>query len=147
MPIYEYQCQACGEPHEAMHSMRAARLRKCPACGKPRLVRLISAPMFRLKGAGWYETDFKSDKESRRNLHADEQAEKSEAAPAKDAKVDSKADGKTDGAAAPETKKVDSSAEPQRETGRSRAAPGKSATVSKRAAKAAKPAGKPSKRR
>ena len=52
MPIYEYQCRACGEPLEAMQKMNDPPLRKCPACGKSQLVRLISAPMFRLKGGG-----------------------------------------------------------------------------------------------
>ena len=68
MPFYEYECQACGVHHEAMQKMSEAPLKQCPECGKPQLVRLISAPVFRLKGGGWYETDFKSDKEKKRNL-------------------------------------------------------------------------------
>ena len=53
----------------------------CPHCRRPRLRRLISAPVFRLKGGGWYETDFKSDKESKRNLHAEDvKADKGEGA-------------------------------------------------------------------
>jgi putative FmdB family regulatory protein len=72
MPFYEYECQACGAHHEAMQKMSDAPLRKCPACGRQKLVRQISAPVFRLKGGGWYETDFKSDKESKRNLHGDD---------------------------------------------------------------------------
>jgi putative FmdB family regulatory protein len=68
MPFYEYECQACGTHHEAMQKMSDAPLKKCPDCGKSALVRLISAPVFRLKGGGWYETDFKSDKEKKRNL-------------------------------------------------------------------------------
>jgi putative FmdB family regulatory protein len=87
MPFYEYQCKACGAHHEAMQKMSDAPLRKCPACGKQRLVRLLSAPVFRLKGGGWYETDFKSDAEGKRNLHAEEKADKAEA-PAKDAKAE-----------------------------------------------------------
>ncbi|HXQ63864.1 MAG TPA: zinc ribbon domain-containing protein [Steroidobacteraceae bacterium] len=78
MPLYEYECRACGHHHEAMQKMNAAPLRKCPACGKSRLARVLSAPVFRLKGGGWYETDFKSDKESRRNLHGEEKADKAE---------------------------------------------------------------------
>jgi putative FmdB family regulatory protein len=68
MPFYEYECQACGAHLEAMQKMSDAPLKTCPECRKPKLVRLISAPVFRLKGGGWYETDFKSDKENKRNL-------------------------------------------------------------------------------
>jgi putative FmdB family regulatory protein len=72
MPFYEYECQACGEHHEALQKISDAPLRKCPHCGKSRLKKLVSAPVFRLKGGGWYETDFKSDGEKKRNLHGDE---------------------------------------------------------------------------
>jgi len=60
MPIYEYQCQACGHQLEALQKVSDTPLKKCPECGKPKLKKLISAPSFRLKGGGWYETDFKS---------------------------------------------------------------------------------------
>ncbi|BCG64360.1 MAG: hypothetical protein methR_P2133 [Methyloprofundus sp.] len=59
MPIYEYQCQACGDEHEALQKMSAEPLVTCPACNKPELKKKISAAGFRLKGSGWYETDFK----------------------------------------------------------------------------------------
>jgi putative FmdB family regulatory protein len=81
MPFYEYQCKSCGHELEAMQKVSDAPLKKCPDCGKPRLVRLMSAPVFRLKGAGWYETDFKGDKENQRNL-----ADRPEADATKDAK-------------------------------------------------------------
>ncbi len=68
MPIYEYRCAACGHHLEALQKMSEAPLRKCPECGKLRLKRLLSASRFRLKGSGWYETDFKSDAETKRNL-------------------------------------------------------------------------------
>ncbi len=68
MPFYEYQCKRCGHTLEAMQKVHDAPLKKCPACGKSALERLMSAPVFRLKGSGWYETDFKSDKEGKRNL-------------------------------------------------------------------------------
>jgi putative FmdB family regulatory protein len=68
MPIYEYQCDACQHHLEALQKITESPLRKCPACGKTKLRRLISPPVFRLKGSGWYETDFKSDKENKRNL-------------------------------------------------------------------------------
>lgn len=66
MPIYEYRCDACGEKMEKLQRMSDDRLVDCPSCGKPALVRLVSAAAFRLKGAGWYETDFKKD--NKRNL-------------------------------------------------------------------------------
>lgn len=60
MPFYEYRCEACGHELEAMQKMSAASLTDCPACDAPSLVKQISAAGFRLKGGGWYETDFKS---------------------------------------------------------------------------------------
>jgi putative FmdB family regulatory protein len=68
MPFYEYQCRACGAQVEVMQKISDAPLKKCPECRKSQLMRLISAPVFRLKGGGWYETDFKSDKDNKRNL-------------------------------------------------------------------------------
>ncbi|HQZ81074.1 MAG TPA: zinc ribbon domain-containing protein [Steroidobacteraceae bacterium] len=68
MPFYEYQCGNCGHYLEAMQKITDAPLRKCPDCGRLALKKLLSAPVFRLKGSGWYETDFKSDKETKKNL-------------------------------------------------------------------------------
>jgi putative FmdB family regulatory protein len=73
MPFYEYECSACQFYVETMQKISEPPLKKCPSCGKPTLKRLISAPVFRLKGAGWYETDFKSDKENKRNLVDDKE--------------------------------------------------------------------------
>ncbi|HWK74750.1 MAG TPA: FmdB family zinc ribbon protein [Povalibacter sp.] len=72
MPFYEYQCSTCQHHVEVLQKISDAPLRKCPECGKSTLKRLISAPVFRLKGGGWYETDFKSDNEQKRNLHGRE---------------------------------------------------------------------------
>ncbi len=66
MPIYEYRCQSCGHELEKLQRMSDAALTDCPECGKSALKRLVSAAGFRLKGAGWYETDFK--KSNQRNL-------------------------------------------------------------------------------
>lgn len=74
MPIYEYRCGACGHHLEALQKISEARLRKCPDCGKSQLRRLVSAPQFRLKGEGWYETDFKNKNEVKRNLVGTEPA-------------------------------------------------------------------------
>jgi putative FmdB family regulatory protein len=68
MPFYEYQCKSCGHDLEAMQKISDAPLKKCPHCGKSQLQRLMSAPVFRLKGGGWYETDFKGDQDNKRNL-------------------------------------------------------------------------------
>jgi putative FmdB family regulatory protein len=60
MPIYEYQCQSCKHQLEALQKMSADPLRDCPACGEEQLKKKVSAAAFRLKGGGWYETDFKT---------------------------------------------------------------------------------------
>jgi putative FmdB family regulatory protein len=60
MPIYEYQCQACGHQLEEIQGFNDAPLVKCPECGKLKLAKLVSAPSFHLKGTGWYKTDFKN---------------------------------------------------------------------------------------
>ncbi len=80
MPFYEYQCTACGHQHEELQRITDGALRKCPVCGRSALRRLMSAPAFRLKGSGWYETDFKGDKDSQRNI-AGEKAPTAELAP------------------------------------------------------------------
>ena len=64
VPIYEYECQACGNLHEALQKMSAEPLVDCPECNKPELKKKISAAGFRLKGSGWYETDFKGKSKS-----------------------------------------------------------------------------------
>ena len=89
MPFYEYECPKCGYQDEVLQKISDPPLKKCPNCGKNGLRKLISAPVFRLKGSGWYETDFKSDKENKRNLAG---AEKEEAKA--ETKTDAKADAK-----------------------------------------------------
>lgn len=66
MPIYEYLCENCGHEFETLQKISDAPLRECPKCAQERLVKKITAAGFRLKGAGWYETDFK--KGSKRNV-------------------------------------------------------------------------------
>ena len=66
MPIYEYKCDECNHVLDALQKVSDKPLVDCPECGKSSLRRLISAPNFRLKGEGWYETDFK--KENRKNV-------------------------------------------------------------------------------
>ena len=79
MPIYEYRCDACGHELEAMQKMSDDALTDCPECTKPELKKMISAAGFRLKGQGWYETDFKGGKQ--KNLHSSDKKD-TKAAPA-----------------------------------------------------------------
>jgi putative FmdB family regulatory protein len=67
MPIYEYRCEACGHAMDVMQKMSDAPLQDCPQCHQPALKKMLSAAGFRLKGGGWYETDFKAGK--KKNLH------------------------------------------------------------------------------
>lgn len=69
MPIYEYRCSDCSHQIEKLQKISDPPLTECPACGKPSLTKLVSAAAFRLKGGGWYETDFKKD--GKRNLAGD----------------------------------------------------------------------------
>ncbi len=62
MPIYEYDCRACGKRHQAIQKMNDEPLQQCPNCSHPELQRVISASAFALKGTGWYVTDFSGKK-------------------------------------------------------------------------------------
>jgi len=102
VPIYEYACRNCEHTLDALQKMSDDPLLECPDCGEPQLKRLISAPRFRLKGQGWYETDFKKD--NQRNLS------KSDAEPSKPAKADK--DSKTKTPAKSDSKATDASSKP-----------------------------------
>ena len=95
MPFYEYQCKNCGHELEAMQKISEPPLKKCPHCGKSQLQRLMSAPVFRLKGGGWYETDFKGDQDNKRNL-----ADRPESDAPKEGAKDAVKDGGKDAAGA-----------------------------------------------
>ncbi|WLQ14926.1 zinc ribbon domain-containing protein [Hahella aquimaris] len=69
MPIYEYVCKSCGYEKDVLQSLSEAPLTDCPSCEKPEFKKKISAAGFRLKGGGWYETDFKTGK--KKNLAGD----------------------------------------------------------------------------
>jgi putative FmdB family regulatory protein len=60
MPIYEYRCKNCDLELEALQKISESPLQDCPDCGEPSLKKKVSAAVFRLKGSGWYETDFKT---------------------------------------------------------------------------------------
>ena len=98
MPFYEYECPHCSYHDEVLQKITDQPLSKCPSCGKKGLKKLMSAPVFRLKGSGWYETDFKSDKENKRNL-AGAEKEETKVEPKPEAKTEAKSE-----TAKPETK-------------------------------------------
>ena len=132
MPFYEYECRACGAQTEVLQKISDKPLRKCEACGKNSLVKLVSAPIFRLKGGGWYETDFKSDQDRKRNL-AGEGDEKAKSEPKEgDA---SKADTTKTDAEKSEASKTDGSKSESAKPAADKAA----ATKSTRSKAAAKP--------
>jgi putative FmdB family regulatory protein len=64
MPIYEYRCAACGHQEDHLQKVSEAPLAKCPACGKKKYAKQLTAAGFQLKGSGWYATDFKGGKKS-----------------------------------------------------------------------------------
>ncbi len=106
MPIYEYQCQACGHRLEKLQRISDDPLKDCPACSKSELQKLVSAAAFRLKGGGWYETDFKNG--SKKNvLHGTDSSNSNEGNDS--AKDSSSGEAKSsDSGASTETKKTDS---------------------------------------
>lgn len=74
MPIYAFECQACGHTLEVMQKMSEPAPSVCSACGKPELKKLLSAAGFQLKGSGWYVTDFKGGSKPNAPAKSDPQA-------------------------------------------------------------------------
>ena len=66
MPIYEYKCLKCEHQFEVIQRFSDNPVETCPACNRKTVKKLVSAPSFRLKGGGWYETDFKTG--SKKNI-------------------------------------------------------------------------------
>jgi len=110
MPIYEYACTQCEHAFDELQKISEAALVHCPKCGEPSLRKLLSAPKFRLKGQGWYETDFKTG--DKRNLHGDaEKKSTSKDADTKNADAKSTAESSSKPSTSPATKsKPDSKA-------------------------------------
>lgn len=105
MPIYEYACTRCEHAFDELQKISEAALVHCPKCGEPSLRKLLSAPKFRLKGQGWYETDFKTG--DKRNLHGESEksSKPKEDGPNKtDAKPSSKTPAKATTKKAPDSK-------------------------------------------
>ncbi len=110
MPFYEYECSSCKFYSEVMQKITDPPLKKCPSCGKNTLKKLVSVPNFRLKGAGWYETDFKSEKETKRNLA--ETAGEAKGGEAKEGEAKQTKPEPAD-AKSPESKSAETKAEPK----------------------------------
>ena len=95
MPIYEYKCAACGHQEEHLQKVSEKPLAKCPACGKKKYQKQLSAAGFQLKGSGWYATDFKGGGSKKEEKRPDAKTEtktetKTDSKPEK--KTESKAD-------------------------------------------------------
>ena len=99
MPIYEYECQSCGHVLDALQKISDDPLKHCPDCGEPALKKLLSAPRFRLKGSGWYETDFKD--KNRRNIASSDSKGGGKDKPKDGGKSDSKKTEKTSSGSKP----------------------------------------------
>jgi putative FmdB family regulatory protein len=115
MPIYEYECNACGERHEFIQKFSDAPKRKCPVCGKSRLRKLVSAAAFHLKGNGWYVTDFRDKKNGKDGKSAGKSDSTDGQSDSKsDGKSDTKSDTKSDGASGSTAEsKSDAKSEPK----------------------------------
>lgn len=105
MPIYAFECGACGHSFDRLQRLSDADPTDCPSCAAPQLRRQLTAPQFRLAGGGWYETDFKKDGDKKRNL-----ADKPEAAAGAEKP---KSDAKPDAAPAKADTKIETKTEPK----------------------------------
>jgi len=90
MPIYAYRCSACGHQEDHLQRLADAPLTKCPACGKKKYEKQLSAAGFQLKGSGWYATDFKGGKKP------DEAKAESKAESKTESKTETKTESKTE---------------------------------------------------
>ena len=106
MPIYEYRCTRCEHELEKLQKINDPPLSTCPVCNEEALRKKVSAAGFRLKGGGWYETDFKSDK--RRNIAGDSSTESSKGGSGEPAKAESKAGSKAESKAGSKAESKDS---------------------------------------
>ncbi len=96
MPIYEYQCRNCEHSLEKLQRMSDEPLTDCPECEQPTLNKLISSAAFKLKGTGWYETDFKDKKAETKQPSSPKKDVKSEKTPTSTSKTDKVATKSTD---------------------------------------------------
>ena len=106
MPIYAFECDACGHSFDRLQKLSDADPTDCPQCRATQVRRQLTAPQFRLAGGGWYETDFKKDGDKKRNLAGE-------------------GEGAGNSAAAGESKQVETKSPPKSETKLSDAKPAK----------------------
>jgi putative FmdB family regulatory protein len=113
MPIYAFECAACGHRFDELMKLSDPDPTTCPSCGAAQVRRQLTAPQFRLSGGGWYETDFKKDGDKKRNLAGDTakggdakpaDTKPSEAKPAESKSTETKAAPATSAASAPAAK-------------------------------------------
>ncbi len=95
MPIYEYECRACGDELEIIQKMSEGALRKCPSCGALKLHRKISRSAFHLKGDGWYVTDYAKNGKDK-SKEDQESSSKSESSKSESSKSETKSEMKSD---------------------------------------------------
>ena len=100
MPIYEYRCAACGHQEDHLQKVSEAPLKKCPACGKKKYQKQLSAAGFQLKGSGWYATDFKGGKAAKKPETAAETKTETKTETKAEAKLESKSESKPESKAA-----------------------------------------------
>jgi len=101
VPIYAYQCAACGAEHEALQKVSDAPLTECPACHQPALVKKVTAAGFQLKGSGWYVTDFRDKGTAKKPADAKAEGQKDAKEGAADGAKEAAPAGKSGDAAAP----------------------------------------------
>ena len=99
MPIYAFECAACGYSFDRLQRMSDPDPTVCPECGAEQVRRQLTAPQFRLSGGGWYETDFKKDGDRKRNLTG-----KDEGAGKTETKAETKSESKPESKPAPAPK-------------------------------------------
>ena len=58
MPLYEYECEACGNRFEKIQKFSDPLVDTCPKCGSGPVHKLLSSPAIQFKGSGWYITDY-----------------------------------------------------------------------------------------
>lgn len=113
MPIYAFQCNACGHRFDELMRLSDPDPAACPACGAAQVQRQVTAPAFRLAGAGWYETDFKGDKDRKRNLAGnDAEARPAAGAATAESPAAPKAEAKAEAKPATESKATPASSKP-----------------------------------
>jgi putative FmdB family regulatory protein len=96
MPIYEYRCAACGHQEDHLQKLAEAPLTKCPACGKKKYAKQLTAAGFQLKGSGWYATDFKGGKKEAKTEAKTEAKAETKTGTKTESKTETKSETKTE---------------------------------------------------